>query len=124
PNAAQDSTTVAALGESRPKLSRRASLLTRNRAFDGYKITDRSGGKRSSRRTYMVPDITLRRVFFIGLWICIQTVVLVYKWVTEGQKAKSAFTGFSSAAISCMMVSYAAIFLFMSPTLLELLRRT
>ncbi|KAJ2810658.1 hypothetical protein H4S07_002548 [Coemansia furcata] len=124
PNAAQDSTTAAALGESRPKLSRRASLLTRNRAFDGYKITDRSGGKRSSRRTYMLPDITLRRVFFIGLWICIQTVVLVYKWVTEGQKAKSAFTGFSLAAISCMMVSYAAIFLFMSPTLLELLRRT
>ncbi|KAJ2259295.1 hypothetical protein GGI13_000078 [Coemansia sp. RSA 455] len=123
PNAAPDKA-AAATGNSRPQLSRRASLLTRNRAFDGYKITDRNGGDRSSRRACLMPDLTLRRVFFVGLWMCVQSIVLIYKWVTVGQKAKSAFTGFSSAAMSCMMVSYGAIFLFMSPTLLELLRRT
>ncbi|KAJ1818428.1 hypothetical protein LPJ60_004331 [Coemansia sp. RSA 2675] len=126
PNATQGYTATAdrAMGNIRPKLSRRASLLTRNRAFDGYKITDRSAGARSSRRACLMPELTLRRVFFVGLWMCIQSIVLVYKWVTVGQKAKSAFTGFTSAAMSCMMVSYGAIFLFMSPTLLELLRRT
>ncbi|KAJ2490506.1 hypothetical protein IWW37_003066 [Coemansia sp. RSA 2050] len=127
PNAAHDGYTAMAdraMGNSRPKLTRRASLLTRNRAFDGYKITDQSGGARSSRRACLMPELTLRRVFFVGLWVLIQSIVLIYKWVTVGQKAKSAFTGFSSAAMSCMMVSYGAIFLFMSPTLLELLRRT
>ncbi|KAJ2485962.1 hypothetical protein IWW47_005524, partial [Coemansia sp. RSA 2052] len=110
-------------GKSRPHLSRRASLLTRNRAFDGYKVTDRSS-KRTSRRECLMPELTLRRVFFVGLWMSIQALVLVYKWVTVHQKTQSILTGFSSAAIACMMVSYGAIFLFMSPTLLELLRRT
>ncbi|KAJ2746465.1 hypothetical protein GGI20_001308 [Coemansia sp. BCRC 34301] len=107
----------------RPLLSRRASLLTRNRAFDGYKVADR-GSKRASRRDCLLPELTLRRVFFVGLWMGIQATVLAYKWVTVGQRTQNTLTGFSSAAMSCMMVSYGAIFLFMSPTLLELLRRT
>ncbi|KAJ2472415.1 hypothetical protein GGI02_001593 [Coemansia sp. RSA 2322] len=113
---------AAAASKARPGLARRASLLTRNRAFDGYKISDRS--RRTPRRAYLMPDITLRRVFFVGLWMAVQGIVLAYKWVTVGQQTKDTFKGFMAASISCMMVSYAAIFLFMSPTLLELLRRT
>ncbi|KAJ2828870.1 hypothetical protein IWW50_001158 [Coemansia erecta] len=101
-------------------VTRRASLLTRNRAFDGYKITDH----RNDRHPWLqMPDITLRRTLFIGLWIAVQVIVMVYKWVSVG-KVKGSLGGFSAAAMSCLMVSISAIFLFMSPTLLELLRRT
>ncbi|KAJ2723572.1 hypothetical protein GGI07_002527 [Coemansia sp. Benny D115] len=103
-------------------VTRRASLLTRNRAFDGYKISDRSS--RASRRSYMMPEITLRRVFFVGLWVLIQAIILVYKWVDVAKSSKKTLTGFMQASISCMMFSFSAIFIFMSPTLLELLRRT
>ncbi|KAJ1723499.1 hypothetical protein LPJ53_002156 [Coemansia erecta] len=107
--------------ESPPVATRRASLLTKNRAFDGYKITDRR--ERQSRRSYMLPDITLRRVLFIGLWLIIQAIVLSYKWADVASKTTT-LTGFARATMACMMVSFSAIFLFMSPTLLELLRRT
>ncbi|KAJ1737629.1 hypothetical protein LPJ72_000326 [Coemansia sp. Benny D160-2] len=108
-------------------LTRRASLLTRNRAFDGYRITD--WRSRASKRggmfslAFQPPEITLRRVLFIGLWIGIQLIVLIYKWVSVGQTSTT-LTGFAQASMSCMMLSISAIFLFMSPTLLELLRRT
>ncbi|KAJ2666973.1 hypothetical protein IW148_000392 [Coemansia sp. RSA 1199] len=106
--------------DAKPAVTRRASLLTRNRAFDGYKISD----QRSERHAWLhKPDITLRRAAFIGLWIAVQVIVLVYKWVTVGKKAGT-LSGFSAAAMSCLMVSISAIFLFMSPTMLELLRRT
>ncbi|KAJ2636937.1 hypothetical protein GGF40_002695 [Coemansia sp. RSA 1286] len=107
--------------DSPPVATRRASLLTKNRAFDGYKISDRRD--RASRRSYMMPDITLRRAVFVTLWIVIQGVVLSYKWVEVASSA-TVLNGFARATMSCMMVSYSAIFLFMSPTLLELLRRT
>lgn len=112
--------------------TRRASLLTSNRAFDSYKITDqtalrgahlRRGSASKSRRACLMPDITLRRVFFISLWLAIQAIVLAYKWVTVGKEAGS-FRGFTVATKACINTSYSAIFLFMSPTLLELLRRT
>ncbi|KAJ2906381.1 hypothetical protein GGI21_004049, partial [Coemansia aciculifera] len=110
--------------QSRPHLSRKASLLTRNHAFDSSKAADQSSKSRRGRRDCLLPELTLRRVFFVGLWMCIQGIVLTYKWVTVGQQTKSTLTGFTAATISCIMVSYGAIFLFMSPTLLELLRRT
>ncbi|KAJ2558318.1 hypothetical protein EV175_000846 [Coemansia sp. RSA 1933] len=107
--------------------TRRASLLTRNRAFDGYRITDRrAGGKKRGgvfSLAFQPPDITLRRVLFIGLWIAIQIVILVYKWVTV-EKTSTTLSGFAAATTSCLMWSISSIFLFMSPTLLELLRRT
>ncbi|KAJ2400828.1 hypothetical protein GGI23_001790 [Coemansia sp. RSA 2559] len=108
-------------------VTRRASLLTRNRAFDGYRITDRhtSGKKRGGifSLAFQAPEITLRRVLFMGLWFAIQTIVLVYQWVTVGKTAGT-LGGFAKATASCLMWSISAIFLFMSPTLLELLRRT
>ncbi|KAJ2326019.1 hypothetical protein IWW51_002496, partial [Coemansia sp. RSA 2702] len=101
-------------------VTRRASLLTRNRAFDGYKITDRRGKREAWLQP---PDITVRRIVFVGLWVAVQLVVLIYKWVAVGQKAGT-LRGFSAATMACLMVSISAIFLFMSPALLELLRRT
>ncbi|KAJ2628789.1 hypothetical protein H4R22_003693 [Coemansia sp. RSA 1290] len=101
-------------------VARRASLLTQNRAFDGYKLSDR----RSDRNPLIsLPEITLRRAVFIGLWMAVQAIVLIYKWVTVGQKAGT-LNGFAAASMACLMVSISAIFLFMSPTLLELIRRT
>ncbi|KAJ2158187.1 hypothetical protein GGF46_003960 [Coemansia sp. RSA 552] len=105
-------------------VARRASLLTRNRAFDGYKISDRrSRGSSALKQILQPPDITLRRVMFIGLWVAVQAIVLISKWVSVGREA-GALKGFGVASMSCLMVSLSAIFLFMSPAMLELLRRT
>ncbi|KAJ1947275.1 hypothetical protein GGF37_000577 [Kickxella alabastrina] len=104
-----------------PVVTRRASVLTRNRAFDSQKSGDR--GSRGSRRSCLMPDIALRRVLFIGLWVAIQAIVLACKWTQVAAKS-GALTGFARAGMSCMMVSLSAVFLFMSPTLLELFRRT
>ncbi|KAJ1987400.1 hypothetical protein GGI25_000774 [Coemansia spiralis] len=107
-------------------VTRRASLLTRNRAFDGYKISDR---RHASKRggvfstAFQPPEITLRRVLFISLWVAAQTVILVYKWVT-GAKQGTTVSGFAKASTTCLMFSFSVIFIFMSPALLELLRRT
>ncbi|KAJ2080510.1 hypothetical protein H4R24_003030 [Coemansia sp. RSA 988] len=105
-------------------LTRKASLLLRNHAFDGYKISDRRAEQPHGwKRMVQPPEITVRRVVFIGLWIAIQTIVLVYKWVSVGKEAGT-LRGFTAATMDCLMVSISAIFLFMSPALLELLRRT
>ncbi|KAJ2716733.1 hypothetical protein H4R19_000473 [Coemansia spiralis] len=106
------------------KIRRKASRLLQNRAFDGYKLSNhRADNGRRWWQPSALPEITVRRVVFVGLWCAIQLTLLVYKWVTVAQKA-TVLKGFATATGQCFNLSVSAIFLFMSPTLLELLRRT
>ncbi|KAJ1943460.1 hypothetical protein FBU59_002905 [Linderina macrospora] len=105
----------------------RTDVLTSNHAFDSQGIAPSVGlkqGKRGrSRRTAMLPDITLRRVFFITLWLLLQAIVMGYRWAKVSKKGGH-LNGFADGTMCCLMFSFAMIFIFMSPTLLELLRRT
>ncbi|KAJ1718472.1 hypothetical protein LPJ61_006615, partial [Coemansia biformis] len=106
------------------KVTRKASLLLQNRAFDGYRITDRrAAARRRWWERVELPEITVRRTVFFGLWFAIQIIVMSTRWATVAQKT-DALAGFAAATGTCFNVSVSAIFLFMSPTLLELLRRT
>ncbi|KAJ2775654.1 hypothetical protein IWQ57_000283 [Coemansia nantahalensis] len=115
---------VAGSARAPTKVNRKASRLLQNRAFDGYKIAGRpADSKRPWWQPSELPEITVRRAVFFGLWCAIQIIVLVYKWVTEAEK-KGALKGVALASASLVNLCISAIFLFMSPTLLELLRRT
>ncbi|KAJ2783376.1 hypothetical protein H4R18_001743 [Coemansia javaensis] len=105
-------------------VSRKSSMLLRNRAFDGYRLTDRrAASERPWWRRIEGPEITVRRAAFVGVWVAIQVTVMIRWWVAVG-RTQGSLSGFARATACCINVCVAAIFLFMSPTLLELLRRT
>ncbi|KAJ2690380.1 hypothetical protein IWW39_000779 [Coemansia spiralis] len=92
--------------------------LARNHAFDGQ--ANSALNKESYAKT-----VTIRRVFFITLWIGIQGAVLGYK-IADGTSTggPGAEAGFAKGIEVLLMASFASIFLFMSPTLMLLLRET
>ncbi|KAJ2032275.1 hypothetical protein IW146_007436 [Coemansia sp. RSA 922] len=92
--------------------------LARNHAFDGQATS--TSNKESATKT-----VTFRRVFFITLWIGIQGAIMGY-FVADGSSTGGAGieAGFSKSVAMLLMLSFSCIFLFMSPTLMLLLRET
>ncbi|KAJ2775652.1 hypothetical protein IWQ57_000281 [Coemansia nantahalensis] len=122
--ATQPPSPVAGSTHAPTKVTRKASRLLQNHAFDGYKIAGRpADSKRPWWQPSELPEITVRRAVFFGLWCAIQIIVFVYWWVSWAQR-RGSLRGFSVATMHNLSLSVSAIFLFMSPTLLELLRRT
>ncbi|KAJ2490505.1 hypothetical protein IWW37_003065 [Coemansia sp. RSA 2050] len=92
--------------------------LARNHAFDGQ--ANPALNKESYAKT-----VTIRRVFFITLWIGIQGAVMGYLIADRSSThAAGAEAGFAKSIEVLLMASFASIFLFMSPTLMLLLRET
>ncbi|KAJ2330759.1 hypothetical protein GGI00_003557 [Coemansia sp. RSA 2681] len=92
--------------------------LARNHAFDGHTST-------ALMKESTTKKVTLRRLFFISLWVGIQAAVMGYK-IADGSSAGGTGleTGFSNGTNTLLMASFSSIFLFMSPTLMLLLRET
>ncbi|KAJ2746464.1 hypothetical protein GGI20_001307 [Coemansia sp. BCRC 34301] len=95
-----------------------AIALAQNHAFDGH--TSTALMKESTKK-----KVTVRRLFFISLWVAIQAAVMGYA-IADGSSTggAGAEAGFAQGTNTLLMASFSLIFLLTSPTLLLLLRET